>query len=112
MNLESFEVGFNIPAKVGMDVNEIQTPSLIIDYKIFEDNISKMKEFVLNNNVKLRPHAKMHKSVDVAKYQIDNGGAHGICCQKISEAEIFVRAGIKDILTLNQEGETFLFRAL
>ena len=39
MNLESFEVGFNIPAKVGMDVDEIQTPSLIIDYKIFENNI-------------------------------------------------------------------------
>lgn len=59
MNLESFEVGFNIPAKVGMDVDEIQTPSLIIDYKIFENNILKMKEFVFNNNVKLRPHAKM-----------------------------------------------------
>ena len=58
MNLESFEVGFNIPAKVGMDVNEIQTPSLIIDYKIFENNILKMRRgnnafsgFSLNNNV-------------------------------------------------------------
>ena len=53
MNLESFEVGFNIPAKIGMDVDEIQTPSLIIDYKIFENNILKMKEFVFNNNIKL-----------------------------------------------------------
>ena len=42
MNLESFEVGFNIPAKVGMDISEIQTPSLIIDYKIFESNISRI----------------------------------------------------------------------
>ena len=112
MNLESFEVGFNIPAKVGMDVDEIQTPSLIIDYKIFENNILKMKEFVLNNNVKLRPHAKMHKSVDVAKYQIDNGGAHGICCQKLSEAEIFIRAGIKDILITNQITDTFKLERL
>ena len=112
MNLESFEVGFNIPAKVGMDVDEIQTPSLIIDYKIFENNILKMKEFVLNNNVKLRPHAKMHKSVDVAKYQIDNGGAHGICCQKLSEAEIFVRAGIKDILITNQITDAFKLERL
>ncbi len=112
MNLESFEVGFNIPAKVGMDVNEIQTPSLIIDYKIFENNILKMKEFVLNNNVKLRPHAKMHKSVDVAKYQIDVGGAHGICCQKLSEAEIFVRAGIKDILITNQITDVFKLERL
>ena len=112
MNLESFEVGFNIPAKVGMDVDEIQTPSLIIDFKIFENNVLKMKEFVLNNNVKLRPHAKMHKSVDVAKYQIDNGGAHGICCQKLSEAEIFVRAGIKDILITNQITDAFKLERL
>ena len=71
-----------------------------------------MKEFVLNNNVKLRPHAKMHKSVDVAKYQIDNGGAHGICCQKLSEAEIFVRAGIKDILITNQITDAFKLERL
>ena len=107
MNLEAFEVGFDIPAKVGMDISEIQTPSLIIDFEIFENNINKMRQFVLNNNVKLRPHAKMHKSIDVAKYQIDKGGAHGICCQKVSEAEIFVRAGIKDILITNQITDTF-----
>ena len=112
MDLEAFEVGFNIPAKVGMDVSEIQTPSLIIDFKIFENNINKMREFVLHNNVKLRPHAKMHKSIDVAKFQIDNGGAHGICCQKVSEAEIFVRAGIKDILITNQITDIFKLERL
>ena len=112
MDLEAFEVGFNIPAKVGMDVSEIQTPSLIIDFKIFENNIKKMREFVLHNNVKLRPHAKMHKSIDVAKFQIDNGGAHGICCQKVSEAEIFVRAGIKDILITNQITDSFKLERL
>ena len=112
MSLEKFEVGFNIPAKIGMSINEIQTPSLIIDYKIFESNIIKMKEFVFNNNIKLRPHAKMHKSIDVAKYQINNGGAHGICCQKVSEAEIFARAGIKDILITNQITDTFKLERL
>ena len=112
MNLEAFEVGFDIPAKVGMDISEIQTPSLIIDFKIFKNNINKMRQFVLNNNVKLRPHAKMHKSIDVAKYQIDKGGAHGICCQKVSEAEIFVRAGIKDIFITNQITDTFKLERL
>ena len=112
MDLETFEIGFNIPAKIGMGVDEIQTPSLIIDYKIFEENILKMKKFVLNNNVKLRPHAKMHKSVDVAKYQINVGGAHGICCQKLSEAEIFVRAGIKNILITNQITDVFKLERL
>ena len=61
-----------------------------------------MKKFVSTNNVKLRPHAKMHKSVDVANYQINFGGAHGICCQKVSEAEVFARNGIIDILITNQ----------
>ncbi len=112
MSLEAFEVGFNIPAKVGMEISEVQTPSLIIDFQIFENNINKMRQFVLNNNVKLRPHAKMHKSIDVAKYQINKGGAHGICCQKVSEAEIFVRAGIKDILITNQITDTFKLERL
>lgn len=102
MKLEKFEVGYNIPAKVGMNIKDVQTPSLIIDYKIFENNILKMKEFITNNKVKLRPHAKMHKSIDVANFQINNGGAHGICCQKVSEAEVFARNGIKDILITNQ----------
>jgi 3-hydroxy-D-aspartate aldolase len=102
MNLDEFEVGYNIPAKIGMKVQDIQTPALIIDYDIFQDNINKMKNFVNNNKVKLRPHAKMHKSVDVAKHQINLGGAHGICCQKVSEAEVFARHGIQDILITNQ----------
>ncbi len=102
MNLDDFEVGYNIPAKIGMKIQDIQTPALIIDYDIFQDNINKMKNFVNNNKVKLRPHAKMHKSVDVAKHQINIGGAHGICCQKVSEAEVFARNGIQDILITNQ----------
>ena len=99
---DDYEVGFNIPAKVGMELKDVQTPALIIDYKIFKNNILKMKNFVSTNNVKLRPHAKMHKSVDVANYQINFGGAHGICCQKVSEAEVFARNGITDILVTNQ----------
>ena len=79
MIIDDYEVGYNIPAKIGMEVNDIQTPSLIIDYKVFQNNILKMKKFVATNNIKLRPHAKMHKSVDVANDQINDGGAHGIC---------------------------------
>ena len=102
MKLDKYEVGYNIPAKVGMNIKDVQTPSLVIDYNIFANNILKMKEFITNNKVKLRPHAKMHKSVDVANFQINNGGAHGICCQKVSEAEVFARNGIQDILITNQ----------
>ena len=112
MNFDDYEVGFSIPAKIGMNVNEIQTPCLVIDYNKFEKNILKMKEFVLNNNVKLRPHAKMHKSFNVADFQIKFGGAHGICCQKVSEAEVFARQGIQDILITNQVTDLFKINRL
>ena len=44
----------------------------------------------------------MHKSVDVARRQLVHNKANGICCQKVSEAEVFARAGITDILITNQ----------
>ena len=43
MNLEKYEVGFNIPASIGMDIKDIQTPALVIDLKVFQSNILKMK---------------------------------------------------------------------
>src|SRR5690606_8767142 len=49
----------------------------------------------------LRPHAKMHKSPVVARQQIARG-AVGVCCQKVSEAEIMVEGGIDDVLVTNQ----------
>ncbi len=100
--MTNLEYGYNVPALKGMDFNEIQTPCLIIDLEIFKRNIEQMKQFTLKNNVNLRPHAKMHKSVEVSKYQIKYGNAQGICCQKLSEAEVFVRSGIKDVLITNQ----------
>ena len=112
MDFDDYEVGFNIPAKIGMNINEVQTPCLVIDYNKFEKNILKMKNFILNNNVKLRPHAKMHKSFNVADFQIKFGGAHGICCQKVSEAEVFARKGIRDILITNQVTDLFKINRL
>ena len=46
--------------------------------------------------VKLRPHAKTHKSIEIARWQIE-AGAIGICCAKLGEAEVFAEAGIPDI---------------
>ncbi len=100
--MSNHEVGYNIPAIKGMSINDVQTPCLVIDYLAFTENINKMNQFCKANNVLLRPHAKMHKSVDIANYQLNYGGAHGICCQKVSEAELFAKSGIKDILITNQ----------
>lgn len=101
-NLSSFELGYDIPALPGMRQEDIYTPALIIDLDAFEDNIERLRAFCAQHNVRHRAHAKMHRSVDVARFQIERGGACGICCQKVSEAEVFARAGITDILISNQ----------
>jgi len=99
---ENLEVGYNVPASVGMSAADIQTPCLIVDLDAFEKNVATMAEACRQMGVRHRVHGKMHKSADVAQYQIEHGDACGICCQKVSEAESFARAGIKDILVSNQ----------
>lgn len=102
MSDTELEVGFNVPAKVGMDEADIQTPCLILDLDALERNIKKMGDYAKEHNMRHRSHGKMHKSVDVQKLQEELGGAVGICSQKVSEAEVFVRGGIKDVLVSNQ----------
>ncbi|MEJ6403152.1 3-hydroxy-D-aspartate aldolase BhcC [Yoonia sp. 2307UL14-13] len=101
-NFEEFEVGYDIPAKPGMDESDIQTPSLVLDLDALERNIKKMGDYAKAHGMRHRVHGKMHKSVDVAKLQIELGGACGVCCQKVSEAEVFARGGIKDVMVSNQ----------
>ena len=96
------ELGFDVPALLGMAMSDIQTPCLILDMDSFDYNLKRMSEVITPYNVSLRAHAKMHKSVDIARRQIAHGKASGICCQKVSEAEVFARAGICDILITNQ----------
>jgi 3-hydroxy-D-aspartate aldolase len=100
--IEELEVGYNIPALVGMDEADIQTPCLVLDLDALERNIIKMGEFAKEMGMRHRVHGKMHKSVDVALLQERLGGSCGVCCQKVSEAEAFVRGGIKDVLVSNQ----------
>ena len=101
-NLDNFEVGYDIPAKPGMDEADIQTPCLILDLDALERNIKKMGDYAKDHGMRHRAHGKMHKSVDVLKLQMELGGAIGVCCQKVSEAEVFVRAGITEVLVSNQ----------
>jgi 3-hydroxy-D-aspartate aldolase len=64
-----------------------------------------MGDYAKAHGMRHRVHGKMHKSVDVAKLQMELGGAVGVCCQKVSEAEVFARGGIKDVLVSNQVRE-------
>lgn len=96
------EVGYDIPAVPGMREEDIQTPCLILDLDALERNIKKMGDYAKAHGIRHRAHGKMHKSVDVLRLQQDLGGAIGVCCQKVSEAEVFARAGISDILVTNE----------
>ena len=97
-----FVVGLNIPAAIGMAAEEVCTPALIVDLDAFERNVQIMGDFIKAKGLRHRAHAKTHKSVDIALYQIEQGGACGVCCQKVSEAEAMVAGGIKDVLVSNQ----------
>ena len=99
---EGLEVGYDVPALPGMDAADIQTPSLVLDLDALERNIKKMGDFAKAHGMRHRVHGKMHKSVDVALLQESLGGSCGVCCQKVSEAEVFARGGIKDVLVSNQ----------
>src|SRR5690606_33082737 len=102
VNFDKLEVGYDIPAVPGMAEADIQTPCLILDLDALERNIKKMGDYAKAHGMRHRVHGKMHKSVDVLKLQEELGGAIGVCCQKVSEAEVFARGGIKDILVSNQ----------
>ena len=104
-NFDEYEVGFDIPAKPGMDESDIQTPCLVLDLDALERNIKKMGDYAAAHGMRHRVHGKMHKSVDIAKLQETLGGACGVCCQKVSEAEVFARGGIRDVLVSNQVRE-------
>ncbi len=95
-------VGFDIPAEIGMAEEDISTPALLIDLDAFEKNVKLIRDFIKAKGIRHRAHAKTHKSFDIALYQIEQGGACGICCQKVSEAEALVAAGIRDVLVSNQ----------
>ena len=95
-------VGLNVPAKVGMALEDVSTPALIIDLDAFERNVGRMGNFIKEKGIRHRAHAKTHKSADIALYQIEHGGACGVCCQKVAEAEVLVAGGVKDVLVSNQ----------
>lgn len=76
---------------------ELNTPALVIDREALARNIERMASFARSTGVSLRPHAKTHKSVHIARLQMA-AGAVGICCAKLGEAEALADGGIESIL--------------
>lgn len=79
-----------------MLIHELPTPCVLIEQSRLESNLAGMAARAADNNVRLRPHVKTHKSVALARMQLESG-AKGITVAKPSEAEVFAHAGISDI---------------
>jgi D-serine deaminase-like pyridoxal phosphate-dependent protein len=88
-------------ARPGDHVSAVDTPALVLDLDAFERNLQRMADALAGRDVRLRAHAKSHKCPEIALRQVALG-AVGICCQKVSEAAVFVAAGIRDVLITNQ----------
>jgi D-serine deaminase-like pyridoxal phosphate-dependent protein len=79
----------------------LPTPSMVVDLDIFERNIRKMADYSKTVGIHLRPHVKVHKSVDVAKRQMALG-ALGVTTATIAESELMSAAGVKGVLWTKQ----------
>lgn len=77
--------------------DQLNTPVLVVDRAALDRNLARMADYARGRGVALRPHAKTHKSVDIARLQIA-AGAIGLCCAKLGEAEALAEGGIPRIL--------------
>ncbi|MSO93052.1 MAG: DSD1 family PLP-dependent enzyme [Rhodospirillales bacterium] len=89
------------PAEVGMSIEQVDTPALILELDAFEKNLKRMADEAKAAGLTLRPHSKNHKCPMIARQQIQLG-AVGVCCQKVSEAEAMVYGGVQDVYVSNE----------
>jgi 3-hydroxy-D-aspartate aldolase len=89
------------PAEVGIPLEAVDTPALLLDLDAFEKNLARLAAAAAGAGVRLRPHSKSHKCPVIALRQMASG-AVGVCCQKVSEAEAMVYGGVSDVLVSNQ----------
>ncbi|MGO4533686.1 alanine racemase [Leifsonia sp. 2MCAF36] len=78
------------------ELSTIETPAVVIDLEVVDANITRMQGAITSRGVNLRPHVKSHKSVDLARRQLE-AGAVGITVSSVGEAEVFADAGVEDI---------------
>ena len=88
-------------SRIGLAIEELDTPTLLLDRAASDRNLAKMALFFANRPSKLRPHFKNHKCVTLAKRQLAAGAA-GMTCAKLGEAEVLVDNGITNVLIANQ----------
>ena len=89
------------PAEIGMPVDAVDTPALLIDLDAFDRNVARLAQAVAGTTVRPRPHSKSHKCPVIALRQMA-AGAVGVCCQKVGEAEAMVYGGVSNVLVSNE----------
>jgi 3-hydroxy-D-aspartate aldolase len=90
-----------LAANIGTRIEDIDTPCLLVDLDAYERNLERMAQFMEDHGLRHRAHAKNHKCAVIAHDQMA-AGAVGVCCQKVSEAEALVNAGVPDVLVSNE----------
>ena len=91
----------NQDPRIGRSIEELDTPTLLLDRAASDRNLTKMAGYFQNRSAKLRPHFKNHKCTTLAKRQLSHG-AVGMTCAKLGEAEVLVSHGIDNVLIANQ----------
>jgi len=89
------------PARIGMPLDQVDTPALLLDLDAFEHNLDTLDRTLEGRSVRIRPHAKSHKCPKIALIQMARG-AVGVCCQKVAEAEALVDGGVTDVMVSNE----------
>lgn len=79
----------------------LPTPCMVVDLDLFERNIKRMSDYSKTAGIELRPHVKVHKSIDVGRRQVALG-AVGLTTATIAESELMSGAGIKGVLRTKQ----------
>ncbi|MBA2396286.1 MAG: DSD1 family PLP-dependent enzyme [Ktedonobacteraceae bacterium] len=83
--------------RIGDPLDALDTPSMIIDLSLMENNITSLMQRFRDEGTHVRPHLKTVKSVELA-HQLLVAGAIGGCVAKVSEAEVMAQGGIEDLL--------------
>ncbi len=86
---------------IGSTIDELDTPRVLIDLDVLERNLERMAQFAREHGVKLRPHAKSHKTIGVATRQ-RAAGCTGLTVAKLDEAEAFLDSGFSDLFIANE----------
>ena len=79
-----------------MYIDGLPSPAILIEKSRLDANIERMQAKANDNNVNLRPHTKTHKSVTIARQQVE-AGAQGLTVAKTGEANVYANHGFSDL---------------